>query len=178
MLYPAPLRDLLLELATTGLFRAKWTHAIQDEWVRSLLKNRPDLTKPQLARTCALMNTAVPDCLVAGYGELIGALHLPDPEDRHVLAAAIAGGADSIITFNLKDFPESSTRQFDIFVEHPDDFIWHQLGLDAASVVISAQRCLRRLKSPALTADAYLDILEAQSLPKTVSELRAYAGVL
>ena len=89
VLYPAPLRDFLVRLAVTGAFRARWTEAIHDEWVRNLLANRADLSREKLERTVALMNQAVPDCLVEGYELLIGGLDLPDPDDNHVLAAAI-----------------------------------------------------------------------------------------
>ena len=71
VLYPAPLRDLLLRLALTDLFRARWTERIHEEWTRSVLKDRPDLTAQQLQRTRELMNLAVPDCLVIGYEGLI-----------------------------------------------------------------------------------------------------------
>ena len=91
VLYPAPLRDLLMRLAVTDLFRAKWTEAIQDEWTRSVLRDRPDLSADQLQRTRTLMNDNVRDCLVTGYEELIPALHLPDPDDRHVEMAIKKG---------------------------------------------------------------------------------------
>lgn len=74
VLYPAPLRDFLVRLAVTGAFRARWTEAIHDEWVRNLLANRADLSREKLERTVALMNQAVPDCLVEGYELLIGGL--------------------------------------------------------------------------------------------------------
>ena len=120
------------------------------------------------------MNASVMDCLVDGYQQLVPALTLPDPDDRHVLAAAIVASADSIITFNIKDFPPNALEPYGIEVQHPDDFIWNQFGLDAASVVIAAQRCRARLKNPPRTAKEYLDRLETQSLTKTVSELRAF----
>lgn len=91
VLYPAPLRDLLMRLAVTDLFRAKWTEAIHDEWTRSVLRDRPDLSADQLQRTRTLMNDNVRDCLVTGYEELIPALHLPDPDDRHVEMAIKKG---------------------------------------------------------------------------------------
>ena len=105
VLYPAPLRDLLVQLATTGLFRARWTAAIHNEWMRNVLKNRPDLKKEQLERTKALMDSSIPDCLIDGYEWMIPSLELPDPEDCHVLAAAVKGRVDSIVTYNIKDFP-------------------------------------------------------------------------
>jgi hypothetical protein len=66
VLYPAPLRDLLMRVATKGLVQAKWTDEIHEEWIRNLLEDRPDLTEEQLRRTQSLMNRAVPDCLVTG----------------------------------------------------------------------------------------------------------------
>jgi predicted nucleic acid-binding protein len=105
ILYPAPIRDLFIRLAQAGLIRARWTEAIHDEWVRNVLKDNPALSSQRLARTCSLMNEAVRDCLVTGYEDLSESLFLPDPDDRHVLAAAIRANAEVIVTFNLKDFP-------------------------------------------------------------------------
>jgi predicted nucleic acid-binding protein len=112
VLYPAPLRDLLLWLALSGIYRPRWTEMIHEEWMRSLLKERPDLARDRLERTRKLMDKAVPDSLVSGYEGLIGGLSLPDPDDRHVLAAAIHGGAEIIVTFNLADFPPDTLGHY------------------------------------------------------------------
>lgn len=93
VLYPAPLRDLLMRLALTDLFQARWTDRIHDEWTRNVLGNRPDITPESLARCRQLMDEHVPGCLVTGYEALISTLTLPDPDDRHVLAAAVHGRA-------------------------------------------------------------------------------------
>jgi predicted nucleic acid-binding protein len=105
VLYPAPLRDLLMELAVADLFRAKWSTQVHEEWIEAVLAERADLTRERLQRTRTLMEAHVRDALVSGYEELIESLDLPDPDDRHVLAAAIRGRADLIVTANLKDFP-------------------------------------------------------------------------
>ncbi|MFC7332917.1 PIN domain-containing protein [Rhodocista pekingensis] len=181
VLYPAPLRDFLMELAATELFRAKWTDAIHDEWTRNLLKDRADLSRDKLQRTRVLMNACVPDCLVSGYEHLIDTINLPDPNDRHVLAAAAHARADGIVTFNLKDFPKEELARFNVEPIHPDDFIRYQSDLKAAptaAVVIAAGNCRRRLKNPPKTATEYLDTLEMQGLPKTVSALRPFTEVL
>lgn len=104
ILYPAPLRDLLIRIAQSGLVLARWSETIHDEWTRNVLKANPHLSAERLARTRSLMNKAVRDCLVTGHKKLIATLSLPDPEDRHVLAAAICAKASVIVTFNLKDF--------------------------------------------------------------------------
>jgi len=89
VLYPAPLRDLLMYLTGSDLFQARWTDEIHDEWMRSILKNNPEVSHENLDRTRRLMDAYVDDCLVTGYESLIETLKLPDPNDRHVLAAAI-----------------------------------------------------------------------------------------
>ncbi len=91
--------------ATTGVISARWSAEILGEWVENLIANRPDLKREWLERTCAEMNRAVPDAMVTRYESLVPTLSLPDPDDRHVLAAAMIGGAEAILTFNLKDFP-------------------------------------------------------------------------
>ena len=83
VLYPSTLRDLLIRVAQAGLVQAKWTERILDEAFSSLSTNRPDLDSAKLARTRELMNQAVRDCLVAGYEQLVDAVELPDPDDRH-----------------------------------------------------------------------------------------------
>jgi len=172
VLYPSFLRDLLVQLALTDLFRARWTDQIHDEWIRNVLKNRSNLTLDQLTRTRELMNSHVRDSLVTDYEYLIASLELPDVDDRHVLAAAIVGRADVIITFNLKDFPKSILDRYNIEAQHPDDFISSLLDLSPFKVRGAAEVCRTRLKNPPMSIDQYLEILLKQSLPISVSMLR------
>lgn len=97
VLYPNVLRDLLLSLASAGLYHARWTDRINEEWTRNLVADRPDIG-PRIPELLKLVNQSVPDCLVENYDILIDQLELPDSDDRHVLAAAIAGHADAIVT--------------------------------------------------------------------------------
>jgi predicted nucleic acid-binding protein len=178
VLYPAPLRDLLLELSAAGLFRARWTNAIHDEWMTALLKRRPELDPQKLERTRELMNAAIPDCLVEGYEGLIHGLNLPDPKDRHVLAAAIQSQSDAIVTFNLRHFPNDIAHRHDVEVLHPDEFVHHQFGLSLPAVLAAVRNCRGRLKNPPLNAEQYLDVLKAQSLLRTATELTRYRAIL
>src|SRR5687768_10755991 len=97
-----------MNLAVQFVFQPKWTAYIQDEWVRSVLENRPDLRPEQFDRTKALMERWGRDWEVPEYERLIPSLELPDPNDRHVLAAAIASSSSVIVTFNRSDFPKSA----------------------------------------------------------------------
>lgn len=146
VLYPAPLRDFLMHLALTGVYRARWSTLVHEEWKRHLLINRPELTREQLDRTSLLMDRAVPDGLVTDHESLIEGLYLPDADDRHVLAAAIKCNASVIVTFNLKDFPKDALDAFDIEPVHPDDFIADLWDLDKAAVLEAAQRQRASLK--------------------------------
>ncbi len=173
VLYPAPLRDLLMQLALSDLYRAHWTSEIHDEWIRNLLEDRPDLTVQQLQRTRELMDASVRDCLVENFSALIPSLHLPDPHDRHVLAAGIAAKADVIVTCDLKDFPRDSLEAYSIEAQHPDDFILHLIK-QAPEKVYSAVAVVRaRLRNPPTSGTKYIDIIESQSLPRTAQALRA-----
>lgn len=178
MLYPAPLRDLLVQLATTGIYRAKWTDAIHEEWTRNVLQNRPDLDPAALARTRKLMNAAVLDCLVDGYDVLIPSVALPDPHDRHVLAAAIHRSADVIVTLNLKDFPAAVLQAHNVEAVHPDDFIHYQFDLDRAAITAAVSHCRRRLTRPPMTPDEYLAILKRNGLVQTATDLKPFASVI
>lgn len=177
VLYPAPLRDFLIRLAKTDLFAAKWTEQIHQEWIENLLAGRPELEE-QLARTRTLMDQAVPDCLITGHESLIHALELPDPNDRHVLAAAIRGGAQLIVTANLRDFPDEVLAQYDIEAVHPDTFVLQQLDLHEAAVVGVAKRQRESLKNPPKTVVEYLQTLSAQGLVVTADRLKEFEDLI
>lgn len=178
VLYPAPMRDALMQLAVTDLFKAKWTADIHREWIDALLRNEPHRDRAALERTRDLMDRATRDCLVTGYEALVPALTLPDPDDRHVLAAAIVGRCDAIVTQNLKDFPPEALAPFGIETQHPDDFLRNQLSL-APGLVCSALRKVRaRFKNPPKSVDEYFAILTQQGLVATVADLEQFADLL
>jgi hypothetical protein len=170
-LYPAPLRDLLLGLAVDGLYHARWTARIHDEWVRNLTRNRAELG-PRLVALVEPMNQSVPDCLVGNYEGLIAGLVLPDPDDRHVPAAAIAGHADATVTFNLKDFPSDDLDPHQIEAIHPDDFVLNQLELRPYEALAAVKKMRARLNRPPQTAAELIATLERSGLPASAAHLR------
>lgn len=166
-----------MRLALTDLFKAHWTDQIHDEWINALLREGKH-SRESLERVRVLMNAHVRDALVTGYEPIIDTIVLPDPDDRHVLAAAIRCGADAIVTFNIKDFPAAVLAPLNIEVIHPDDFIYYQLDM-APSVCCTAFRTQRAaLKNPPLDVDTFLAALQRQQLPQTVSCLRQFAELL
>ena len=175
VLYPAPLRDLLMWLALSGLFQARWTDRIHDEWTRNVAADRPDIPPASLARCRKLMDEHVPDSLVTGYEGLIPTITLPDADDRHVLAAAIHGGAGVIVTFNLKDFPASVLDRFDIEAVHPDEFITRLWDEFPAGVLEAVRTQRAELRKPSKSVAEYLETLERCRLPETVARLRGFS---
>jgi predicted nucleic acid-binding protein len=174
VLYPSGLRNFLMHLALTDIFRAHWSADVHEEWIRSLLKNRPDLTHAKLERTRRLMDKALPDALVTGYERLIDSIELPDRDDRHVLAAAIRCGASVIVTLNLGDFPSQTLANFNMQAQHPDDFVLALLEAFPDFVIEAVSSHRASLKNPPKTPDQYLIELGAQGLGKTVSAIREF----
>jgi predicted nucleic acid-binding protein len=171
VLYPQLVRDTLLSLAVERLYHARWTTTIHAEWMRNLAKDRPDIaTKlPQLAEQ---MNTSVPDCLVTNYEKLITSIDLPDPDDRHVVAAAIAGHADAIVTFNTKDFPADVLQPYGIEVQHPDEFVMNQLQLQKIPALSAIKKMRARWTNPSRSAQELIEAYERRGLPMTADLLR------
>jgi len=173
VLYPQTLRDLLLTLARTDLFRARWSAQINEEWAAKLLVKNP-AKADRVARTVELVNQSVEDCLITGYEDLIPTLELPDPDDRHVVAAAILGRADVIVPLNLTDFPPEPLAAFGIVAQHPDTFIARLIDLDREVVCDAIRQMRERYKNPPLTAHEYVESLEKKGLLKTANLLRGY----
>jgi predicted nucleic acid-binding protein len=178
ILYPAPLRDLFVRIAQTGLVRARWTATIHEEWIRNVLKSKPSLTQERLERTRDMMNQAIRDCLVTGYEDLIETLVLPDADDRHVLAAAICANAEVIVTYNLKDFPDTALLPYAIQAFHPDEFLvgLFQIAPELICDAIKSQRS--NLRNPPKSADEHLETLRNQGLTQSVALLRPFAELL
>lgn len=178
ILYRAPIRDIFLQLAVQDLFRAKWTADIQREWIDALLRKKPDLQRDRLERTRDLMDSEIRDALITGYESLIDALNLPDPDDRHVLAAAIVGHCDVIVTQNLKHFPKEALDPYGIEAQHPDDFLVNHLNLFSADFCAAVRKVRIRLNNPPYTVEAHLAVLTRQGLIVTASELERFSQFL
>lgn len=175
VLYPAELRSFLLYLAVSGLYQPRWSEEIHEEWITNLLASRPDLSRTRLERTRELMEMAAPGATVKGYRSLISKLALPDPKDRHVLAAAIHSKSKIIVTNNLRDFPAESLRPFAIEAQSPDDFLLGLFDLSPDGVWEAAENHRLSLKNPPKTVPEYLCVLESQGIKRTANLLTRYA---
>lgn len=173
VLYPNTLRDLLIRISQAGLVQAKWTNKILDEMLRALTRNRPEIPSDKLDRLRRLMNGAVRDCLISGYEPLTKGLKLPDPGDRHVLAAAIKAGAQVIVTANLKHFPADVLRQWDVEAKSPDDFVLDQVGIDGRTVAACVQQIADSRTRPPQDTEDVLSQLERDGLVESIAALRA-----
>ena len=178
VLYPATLRSVLMYLAAADVFRALWSDAVSKEWMAALARDRPDLSASAIARVRALMEAHVEHAVVSGYEELIPTLTLPDPEDRHVLAAAIHGGAEIIVTANLRHFPREALEPYKIVAQEPDAFVHSLLEADPESAVAAFAADRARLRHPAMDPDQYIASLERAGLTMTAAALRTFIETL
>lgn len=172
VLYPVSLRNLLMRLTLESLFQAKWSAKIHDEWITAVLRDNPQIPVARLHDLRDAMDSRVDDAVVTDYEPLIDTLTLPDPGDRHVLAAAIVGRASVIITRNLRDFPDAILVRHRIRAVHPDEFVSGLIEV-APSVVLKAfSDQQRRLTKPPITMDELLGVFLRLDLTETVAQLR------
>lgn len=179
VLYPAPLRDILIELAVSDLFQARWSLLILDEVKRNILKNRPDLSDDKIYRTIELMNSHTRDCMTDIPESLVEAIDgLPDNDDRHVVAGAIISRSHAIVTWNLRDFPKVVLDKYRLEPIDPDVFLEAQFDLDNGRFLECISRVRKRLKYPEKTVDEYLSTLIQQRLVKTAAKLKQFKTLI
>jgi predicted nucleic acid-binding protein len=188
VLVPSRARDVLLEIASTGAYRPLWSTEILTELDRTLrhLQGKrgqsQEETNAYLTRLFRQMETTFPDALVTGWEPLVATVKLPDPDDRHVVAAAREGRADVIVTDNLSDFPPESLPA-PLFRQSLDDFLLDTLDLYPAQVVAAVRAVSRRTgrSGPTMTAHDIAAYLQTHSTPafgeRLLSELDLSAGL-
>lgn len=176
VLYPASIRDLLMRLAVGGLCHARWSEEILDEVFRNLANDRPDLDPAKLARTRQRMCAAIPESLVSGYEDLVDSLDLPDPSDRHVLAAAIHSGAKVIVTENVRDFPVQALSVHGIVAQSTDKFVTRLIESAPEQVAEIVEKQAADLKKPSYTVDQLLVKLASNGLKRSISRLHEIRG--
>lgn len=173
VLVPVTLADTLLRLAENGLFRPLWSTQILNETASAIETVHPNLTPEAARKRMDQMNQAFPDaCVVSCAMNPISAT-LPDPKDIHVLAAAIAGRADAIVTNNLKDFPEDSLAAFGIHALHVDDFLLDNLDLSPDLTLRVLQEQSRATRNPAINLHTLLTRIEKAGAPRFAEVARS-----
>ena len=172
VLYPSALRDFLIRVAIEDLVQARWSDRILDEVFRNIAINRPDLDRQRLLRTRQRMCAAVLDSLVSGFDDLEPAILLPDPDDRHVVAAAIRAGAGVIVTFNLRDFPDMEIARHGLVAMHPDLFALELLARNPTTVLDVVASQAADLKHPPHTALDVVGALERCGLSRFGAAIR------
>jgi len=173
VLYPAHLRDLLMRLAVGDLVQAHWSDRIHEEWMRNVHADYPDVTWEDLEYTRGEMDRALPDARVDGHHSLTEDLTLPDPDDRHVLAAALHAGADYIVTFNLNDFPEARLGPHGLEAIGPDELAIILVDRVPEQFLEVAAQHRTSLRKPPLSPEEYLQALRSSGLGETADWLEA-----
>lgn len=147
VLYPTVMREIMLGCARTGLLTPLWSARILEEWARAA--GKLGAGEETVARgEITLLQAVWPEAIVAATPELEATLYLPDPNDTHVLAAAIAGKAELIVTMNLKDFPNRLLSEHGLRAKHPDAFLrvlYEETPEEVSQVVRAVRREAERL---------------------------------
>lgn len=175
VLVPSALCDTLLRMAEAGFFRPLWSARILDEVHDAVLRVHPELPEDRIRRRLQAMDSAFEDASVTGWEAVAAGLDLPDPDDRHVLAAAIAGGGQAIVTFNLKDFPDASLGSTDVEARHPDEFLLDQLDLRPSIALEVMQQQAADMANPPSDLAGLLSRLERCGVPGFVEAVRRLA---
>ncbi|PVA08874.1 PIN domain-containing protein [Pelagivirga sediminicola] len=169
-------RNMLLSLAEAGLFRPRWSARILDETQKAISEITKGATDGYRQRKA--IEAAFPESLVTGYEVFEDKLDLPDPNDNHVLAAAISTSASVIITDNLADFPEVALAPHAIGAISADDFIADTIELDPSESILALRRMRERFENPALDVPALIHKSEAQGLLQVATLMDEYRSLL
>ncbi len=173
-LVPVSLADTILRAAERDLFQPLWSQDILDETVRALCRVHPNTSAVRFQARVRQMTKTFPDALVDGYELLATSISLPDPGDRHVIAAARVGGADVIVTCNLKDFPEDVLSDFNLEAVDPDCFLRDMFDLFPSQMVAVLKEQADDLKKPAKDLDDVLISLGRAGAQGFVRDVRTY----
>ena len=174
ILVPNILRDVFVSLAFAGVYAARWTDQIHQEWIRNVLKLRPEIARSSLERVRALMDANVKNALVSDYESLIETLELPDADDRHVLAAAIVAHAKVIVTNNIRDFPASALAPHGVETRKPDAFLCELWPDNSAEIIVALSRQRARLHNPPQSPAEFLESLKRQGLTRFADTLTPF----
>ncbi|WP_030452719.1 PIN domain-containing protein [Herbidospora cretacea] len=173
VLYPSALRDTLLRLAEAGTYQPLWSERILAEVQKALIHKR--VPEQNVARMLSLVECAFPEAMVTGWESLESSM-TNHPKDRHVLAAAVRGHADAIVTFNLRDFPGAACEPWDVEPLDPDTFLLHELE-SAPAVILNVVKDQAAATGtppyPAMTLEDVLSSLEKCRVPRFVAEVRS-----
>lgn len=178
VLFSAHLRDVFGWLAFRRVYEARFSNLAHEEWMRAVLKHRPQTSRQSLERTHDLMNRNIPGVLVEGFEPLIETLQLPDANDRHVLAAALQARCDVLVTFNLADFPASARQAPALDLQTPDEFLSALFAAAPQNVLGSLRFQRLNLTKPALEIESFFSNLKHQNIPNFVSALEPFQNQL
>lgn len=170
VLFPFRKRDILLHFHHSGLFSARWTRQILDEWTANLLAQKPHL-EASIRSQQQMIAKQFPDALVTDHETPMDSLELPDPNDLHVLSAAIQCGAQHIVTENLDDFPVETLAPFQVEAIGSDEFLSRIFDLYFSEALITLNQVRKLYKNPAFTPSQFVLDLEAKGLPKLATKL-------
>jgi hypothetical protein len=168
LLYPFHLRNLFVQFGVDGVLAPRWTARIHEEWIAALVaRTEGRVTRERLLRTRALMERVLPDADAPDWeARLPGVPELPDPGDRHVVAAALAAGASTVLTMSLRDFPAAALAPLGVAAAHPDVLLCALFDADSEAVRASAKAAHVNLARSTPSFVDFAAALGRQGLPR------------
>lgn len=171
VIYPIDIRDLLFWFAWNDLYTPKWSQTVFKEWEDVM--RRKNISDIEIQKRIEKTNAAFPDALVKNYESLIDSLTLPDPDDRHVVAAAIKVNANVIVTNNIKHFPCEYLSQFGLTAKTADDFITDTIDLSPEIALKAFKEMVVNRTNPDLDEYEVLDRLRKNGLKNSADYLHS-----
>ncbi|UZN04213.1 PIN domain-containing protein [Cellulomonas sp. S1-8] len=177
VLVPVALADTLLRAAEAGLYRPLWSARILAEVRSAILRVHPGLDPRRVDVRLHAMNLAFDDALVEGWQPLVEGIELgADPDDRHVVAAALRGGAEAVVTANVQDFPAAAMSALGLHTVSPDDFLLDLADLDEETMVRVIREHAQAKTWPPMTSTQVLDALARAGVPAFARHLTGLTG--
>ncbi len=177
VLYRSYLRDIVLRLSAKDTFRVHWSDCVLEELREALTKNA-GLSSENINYIIEQMSIAFPDALVSGDKGINPKIKLKDKDDIQIVAGAIFGRCDLILTSNIDDFPKEILKPLGIDVQHPDEFLNHHLSLDRDITLETVKEHIKDMKKPPLSFDEYLECLANAGLATFPSALKSAEGLV
>jgi PIN domain len=174
ILYPFHLRNILVQAGVDRLVEARWTDEIHDEWIRNLTARTPAVPIERLQNTRRLMNDALPTAMVSGYENHVLEVNLPDPNDRHVVAAGITAGASIILTWNLRHFPAKELKRFGLRRETPDALLSSLYDKVPDLTISCLANARRNLTKTRVSSADFINILNSQNLIELAKRVKKH----
>ncbi|MCL1837964.1 MAG: PIN domain-containing protein [Propionibacteriaceae bacterium] len=173
VLVPITLTNVILTAADYGLLQPCWSPEVIEEAVEAIMEIRLDLSEERIRRRFAAMNEAFEGARTSGNPAMLDGHSFPDPDDQHVVAAAVGAGAAVIVTANIRDFPKPLLAELGLAVMSPDELLLELLKAQTEAMVNVVTKVAAALRNPSKTPEDILEALTLAGAPGFAASVRS-----